>query len=87
MIPMLTSSGATDEPRYPGVKLTVNYGLDRVRFPAPVRAGSHVRARTTLKSVSEVPGGLQLVREVTVEVAEGDKPACVAETVSRLYFE
>jgi len=87
MIPMLTSSGATDEPRYPGVKLSVNYGLDRVRFPAPVRAGSHLRARTTLKAVTEVPGGLQLIREVTVEVADGDKPACVAETVSRLYFE
>jgi acyl dehydratase len=47
----------------------------------------HVRARTTLKAVTEVAGGLQLIREVTVEVADGDKPACVAETVSRLYFE
>jgi acyl dehydratase len=86
MLPMLTSE-PTGRPRYPGVKLTVNYGLDRVRFPAPVKAGSRIRARTVLKEVTDVPGALQLVREVTVEVEGGKKPACVAETVGRLYFE
>jgi acyl dehydratase len=65
----------------------VNYGLNRVRFPAPVKAGARIRARSTLKEVAEVAGGLQIVREVTVEIEGGDKPACVAETVSRLYFE
>jgi acyl dehydratase len=85
LLPMLTSSGGA-VPRYPGVKLSVNYGLDRVRFPAPVKVGSRIRARTTLKAVSEVTGALQLVREVTVEVEGGAKPVCVAEAVGRLYF-
>jgi acyl dehydratase len=87
LIPMLTKAVGPDQPRYPGVKLSVNYGLNKVRFPAPVKAGSRVRSRTVLKEVGEVPGGLQMVREVTVEVEGGDKPACVAESVSRMYFE
>lgn len=87
LLPMLTSAGEAGRPRYPGVKLSVNYGLNRVRFPAPVKAGSRVRARSRLKDVVDVPGGLQLVREVTIEVEGDNKPACVAETVSRLYFE
>jgi acyl dehydratase len=87
MLPMLTSPGLGAQPKLPGVKLSVNYGLNRVRFPAPVKVGSRVRARSTLKEVAEVPGGLQVVREVTVDVEGGEKPACVAETVSRLYFE
>ncbi len=86
MLPMLTSDG-TERPRYPGVRLSVNYGLDRVRFPAPVKAGARIRARTKLKEVAEVSNALQLVREVTVEVEGSTKPACVAETVGRLYFE
>ncbi len=86
MLPMLTSDG-TERSRYPGVRLSVNYGLDRVRFPAPVKAGSRIRARTKLKEVAEVSNALQLVREVTVEVEGSTKPACVAETVGRLYFE
>lgn len=87
MLPMLTSTGTENQPRYPGVRLSVNYGLNRVRFPAPVRVGSRIRARSTLKEVSEAPGGLQLVRVVTVDVEGEEKPACVAESVSRLYFE
>jgi len=87
LIPMLTKAVAQDQPRYPGVKLSVNYGLNKVRFPAPVKAGARVRSRSKLQEVSEVPGGLQMVREITVEVEGGDKPACVAESVSRMYFE
>jgi acyl dehydratase len=86
MLPMLTRAGG-EQPRLPGVKLSVNYGLNRVRFPAPVRAGSRIRARSTLQEVTEVQGGLQLVRRITVDVEGGDKPACVAESVGRLYFE
>jgi acyl dehydratase len=86
LLPMLTKA-VGDGPRYPGVKLSVNYGLNKVRFPAPVPAGSAVRSRTRLLEVGEVPGGLQLVREVTIEVQGGSKPACVAESVGRLYFE
>jgi acyl dehydratase len=86
LLPMLTSRGIGDQPGYPGVKLSVNYGLNRVRFPAPVRVGSRIRARSTLQEVTEVSGGLQIVRVVTVDVEGEDKPACVAETVSRMYF-
>ena len=71
---------------YPGVKLGVNYGLNKVRFPSPVKVNARIRSRSSLKDVTEVEGGLQLVREVTVEVEGQPKPACVAETVSRLYF-
>lgn len=86
MLPRLTREGSGDAPRYPGVKLGVNYGLNRVRFPAPVLVDSRIRSRSTLKSVEEVSGGLQLVREVIIEVEGGDKPCCVAESISRLYF-
>lgn len=71
---------------FPGVKLAVNYGLNKVRFPAPVKVNSRIRSRSKLKQVEEVPGGLQLVREVTVEVDGQDKPCCIAETIARLYF-
>jgi len=87
MLPMLTGAISGGASRYPGVKLTVNYGLNRVRFPAPVKVGSRIRARTVLGEVGEAPGGLQVVRVVTVEIEGVDKPACVAETVSRLYFD
>ncbi|MFC3505696.1 MaoC family dehydratase [Micromonospora krabiensis] len=71
--------------RVDGVGMGVNYGLNRVRFPAPVRVGSHVRAMATLADVSPVDGGVQVVNTVVVETDAGGKPACVAETVSRLY--
>jgi acyl dehydratase len=72
--------------RTPGMKMGVNYGLNKVRFPAPVPSGSRVRATAKLLSVEEVQGGVQLTSQVTVEREGGDKPVCVAETVSRLYF-
>jgi acyl dehydratase len=64
----------------------VNYGLDKVRFPAPVPVGSRIRARLALDSVSEVTGGLQFHRTVTIEVEGSDKPAMVAETIVRAYY-
>jgi acyl dehydratase len=64
----------------------VNYGLDRLRFPAPVRVNSRIRARAVLSGVEEVAGGIQVRRTVTVEIEGEDKPAAVAETVTRLYF-
>jgi acyl dehydratase len=69
-----------------GVKMGVNYGLDRVRFVSPVPAGSRVRARRKLLEVKEGEGFVQLKVEVTVEVEGNNKPACVAETLSRAYF-
>ena len=86
LIPALAKEGGSDSTTYEGVKLAVNYGLNRVRFPAPVKVNSRVRSRAKLVSVDEVGGGLQLVKEITVEVDGQDKPCCVAEAISRLYF-
>lgn len=69
-----------------GAKMGVNYGLDRVRFPSPVPAGSRVRARRKLVDVTEGEGFVQMKVEVTVEVEGKNRPACVAETLSRAYF-
>ncbi len=69
-----------------GVRMGVNYGLNKVRFPAPVRVGSSIRATATVVSVDPVDGGVQVVLRVTVETDAGAKPVCVAESVSRLYF-
>ena len=66
-------------------KMGVNYGLNKVRFPAPVPVGSKVRARVTLKDVEEVAGGLQNTVTVTIEREGGDKPVCIAEWVTRAY--
>ena len=65
----------------PGVKMTINYGLDRVRFVSPVPAGSRVRVVSELSEVSETPKGLKLKERVTVELEGSDRPACVADTV------
>jgi acyl dehydratase len=68
-----------------GVRMSVNYGLNRVRFPAPVPVGSLVRAHFTLQSFEKIAGGIQLVTKVSIEREGTSKPVCVAETVSRLY--
>jgi acyl dehydratase len=64
----------------------INYGLEKVRFPAPVPVGSRIRARVGLVAVTDVEGGIQINRQVTIEVEGTEKPAMVAETVSRLYY-
>ncbi len=69
----------------PGTRMTINYGLDRVRFISPVPVGTRLRARTVLKGAHEVPGGVQVKSEVTIELEGSDKPACVAETLARFY--
>jgi acyl dehydratase len=67
-------------------RMAINYGLEKVRFPAPVPVGSRIRARISLVSVSDVEGGIQVNRQVVIEVEGGEKPAMVAETVSRYYY-
>ena len=67
----------------PSGGMTINYGVNRVRFPAPVPSGSRVRARVQVASVEDVPGGEQAVLLTTVEREGGDKPVCVAELVVR----
>ncbi len=61
----------------------INVGLDKVRFPSPVASGARIRGRGEVLSADEIKGGVQVVVRVTVEVEGADKPACVAETVSR----
>lgn len=70
----------------PFCDMGVNYGLNKVRFTNPVRAGSQVRGRFVLKMLEEIAGGLQLTFSVTIEIDGEDKPACVAESVVRQYF-
>jgi acyl dehydratase len=68
-----------------GVRMSVNYGLNRVRFPSAVRADSKIRARFTLQSLKDVPDALEAVFDARVEVQGSDKPCCVAEWVVRYY--
>jgi acyl dehydratase len=67
------------------IKMGINYGLNRVRFPSAVPAGSRIRARLVLQSVEDITGGQQLVWKITVEREGGDKPCCVAEWLVRYY--
>jgi acyl dehydratase len=67
------------------VRQTINYGLNRVRFPAPVRAGEKIRARIRLSSCRELPDSLEAVYEITMEAEGATKPCCVAEWILRYY--
>ncbi|GHE88693.1 MaoC family dehydratase [Amycolatopsis deserti] len=78
LVPMLLGQIFTVE----GFRAAVNYGANRLRFPAPAPAGSRVRAGAELVSVTAGSGGWQLVHRVTIERDRGGKPACVVETVS-----
>jgi acyl dehydratase len=71
--------------RIEGISMGVNYGLNKLRFPAPVPVGSKVRLGATLESVEDVAGGAQAVLGLTFEVEGKDKPVCVAEAVFRYY--
>jgi acyl dehydratase len=69
-----------------GMRMAINYGWNRVRFPAPVPVGAKIRSRGELKSVEIRGGMIEVVNELTLEVQGQDKPACVAESVIRLVF-
>ncbi|RJO75350.1 MaoC family dehydratase [Nocardia panacis] len=64
-------------------RMAINYGLDKVRFINPVPVGSRIRARVRLDSVTDIPGGAQARRTVTIEIDGASKPACVAESIAR----
>jgi acyl dehydratase len=68
-----------------GFAFGLNYGYNKVRFPAPLPVGSRVRMRAALTSVEDVPGGVQLTITQTFEREDEDKPVCVADAVSRMY--
>jgi acyl dehydratase len=73
--------------RVDGVRMGINYGLNKVRFPAPLPVGSKVRVGGTLLTVDAMPdGGYQIVNEATLEREGGEKPCCVAQTIARMYF-
>ncbi|GAA5166937.1 MULTISPECIES: MaoC family dehydratase [Amycolatopsis] len=81
LIPLWTELLDVDD-----VTTKVNYGLNKVRFPAPVPSGARIRARGTLAGVEEVAGdGLQVTADLVVEIEGGTKPACVAQQVARFY--
>lgn len=81
LLPMLMERSM----RMSDVKMGVNYGLNKVRFPAPVPVGSRLRGRMTLLAVEDITGGAQLTWQVTIEREGGDKPVCVAESIARRY--
>ena len=87
LLPFLTESNHPDffQKNYPGMRMRVNYGLNRVRFPAPVVVGSRIRARTVLQEIGKVGEAVQITYLITVEIEGGDKPACVAEFIARVY--
>lgn len=68
-----------------GVTTKVNYGLDKVRFPAPVKAGSRIRLTAALAEVRDVPGGAQIAVDGTIEIEGEVKPAAVLRSLSRFY--
>jgi acyl dehydratase len=81
LVPVLSEAAFTVD----DVRMGVNYGLNRVRFAAPVRVGSRVRGHFKLLSYEALEGGAQMTVQATVELEGSAKPACVAETVSRRY--
>ena len=68
-----------------GIRMGVNYGLEKVRFPHPVRVGSKIRLQASVVSVEEVPGGAQTTLDFIVQIDGVEKPACAARTVYRQY--
>ena len=87
LYPSLRGHDGRNTPPFPGVTRTINYGVNRVRFPSPVRAGVRLRGRFELVGAAERNGALQVVERFTVELESGGKPACVAEIVRLLFFD
>lgn len=83
LYPLLRDLVNPERPAYPGTRAVLNYGSDRCRFPAPVRAGQRVRARIRVQSVEAVAGGFQVVEEYRLEAEGTEKPACVAQILLR----
>ena len=86
LTPYLTDTITPDKPPFPDLKMAVNYGMNKVRFPAPVKPGDRIRVRSTLQNAEEVKGSLQTISLLTVEIEGQEKPGCVAEMVARFYF-
>ena len=65
------------------ISMGINYGTNKVRFPNPVRVGSQIRGTAEVAEVTEIPGGVQVIIKVVVEIEGEEKPACVVESVTR----
>ena len=87
LLPFLTGSNSPDylQRHFPGMRLRVNYGLNKLRFPAPVKCGDRIRARTVLKEATPLDKGLEVAYLFTVEIDGGSKPALVVEQLVRVY--
>ena len=86
LYPQLRNLVDESAPIFPGVKNVINYGLNKLRFPAAVPVGSRIRARCELISAEEVKNSVELIEKYTVEVEGQERPACIAEAVMRLYY-
>ena len=86
LLPRLTDSVNPKKPLYENAKMTVNYGLNQVRFPYPVKTGSVVRAHSRLIKVTPIKRGLEIEKEISVEIKNTRRPGCVAVSVVRVYF-
>jgi len=86
LYPQLRNLVDESRPIFPGVKNVINYGLNKLRFPAAVPVGSRIRARCELLAASEVKGSIEVVEKYTVEVEGQARPACIAEAIMRLYY-
>lgn len=87
LLPYLTESNHPDffQKNYPGMRMRVNYGTNKVRFPAPVRVNARIRARTVLAAAEKIGEAVQITYLITVEIEGGEKPACVTEFLARVY--
>ncbi|EKO3495323.1 MaoC family dehydratase [Vibrio fluvialis] len=86
LLPKLTDSVDADNSLFPTAKLVVNIGLNSVRFPYPVKSGSRVRAVSTLSKVTPIKKGLEIEREIKVEIEGVRRPGCVVVSVIQLHF-
>jgi acyl dehydratase len=86
LYPQMRRNVVDGVPVYPGVKSSINYGLNKLRFPNAVRAGSRVRGHTDLIDVKQIGNAIQMIEKLTVEIEGEEKPACVAEAVVWLIF-
>jgi acyl dehydratase len=82
----LPQASVAQGPKIAGQKLGINYGFDKIRFPAPVKVGTKIRATSTLKRVEIKGGMIETMNEIVVEAQGVDKPVCVAESLGRMVF-
>ncbi|MDG3085585.1 MaoC family dehydratase [Vibrio hannami] len=86
MLSKMTDSVDPENPMFPTAKMVVNVGLNEVRFPYPVKSGNRIRTHSILKKVTPIKKGLEIERELKVEIEGVRRPGCVVVSVVRLYF-